>query len=242
MQDISQLLPLLDAPKKIVITHHYNSDADALGSTLGLRHFLALLGHDAVVISPNKNPAFLNWLPGYDDIIDFEADENEALNVLHAADILFCLDFNIFHRTKNLAPHLASFFGTKVLIDHHLKPDEASFDYGISLPEKSSTCEMVYDFILLMQKANLLNQEIASCLYIGAVADTGGFKYSCTSPDTMHMAAELMKTGIPIATIQERTFNTRTENDMRLLGYVLHENMQLFPEANAALITIPQAI
>lgn len=243
MKPISEIFSLLASPKKIVITHHNNADADALGSTLGLMHFLNKMGHTATVVSPNENPAFLNWLPGYQDITVFETEAEKTTQLLSEAEILFCLDFNIFHRTKHLAPLLEKFEGTKVLMDHHLQPDEAAFDFGISIPAKSSTCEMVYDFMVLSQQyEQYIDQQIASCLYIGAVADTGGFKYSSTGPATLEMAASLMKTGINISRIQERTFNTRSEGDLRLLGYVLHDNMQVFPEYNAALITIPQAI
>lgn len=242
MKSLEDYIEHLSTPKNIVITHHYNADADALGSTLGLKFFLEKLGHTATVISPNANPAFLAWLPGYEDIVIHESSPEQVIVLFDEADALFCLDFNIFHRTKHLADTLANFKGTKVLIDHHLQPDEAAFDFGCSIPEKSSTAEMVYDFIKLCGKEELIDQQIASCLYIGAVADTGGFKYPSTSPSTLEMAAELMKTGINISRIQERTFNTRSEGDLRLLGYVLKDNMQIFPEHHAALITIPQEI
>ena len=242
MKSIKEYIPLLSAPQKIVVTHHYNSDADALGSTLGLKWFLEKLGHTVTVVSPNENPKFLNWLPGYKDIVVYETSPTEVARLFEAADTLFCLDFNVFHRTKHLAETLEKFDGTKILMDHHLQPDEASFDYGISIPAKSSTSEMVYDFIVACGQLDLLDKDIASCLYIGTVADTGGFKYSSTAPSTLEMAANLMRTGINISRIQERTFDTKSENDLRLLGYVLHDNMQLFPEYHAALITIPQEI
>ena len=243
MKPITDILPLLSKPSKIAITHHYNADPDALGSTLGLCLFLKKMGHSATVISPNENPDFLSWLPGFNEILVLQNDEERIDEILENADILFCLDFNIFHRTKDLASKLESFTGAKILIDHHLQPDTSSFDYGISIPAKSSTCEMIYDFMVESgQYHNLIDKNIATCLYIGAVADTGGFKYSSTSPATLEMAAELMKTGINISHIQERTFDTRSENDLRLLGYVLKDNMQIFPEYNAALITIPKAI
>lgn len=242
MKSLSELLPLLVEPKQIVITHHYNADADALGSTLGLKFFLEKLGHTTSVISPNENPNFLSWLPGYDDIAVHETSGEKVSQLLQQADVLFCLDFNIFHRTKHLASSLEKYKGIKVLIDHHLQPDTAAFDYGCSMPEKSSTAEMVYDFIAIQDKIPLIDKVIASCLYIGAVADTGGFKYPSTTPSTLEMAAQLMKTGINVARIQERTFDTRSEGDLRLLGYVLKDNMVLFPEYHAALITIPQEI
>jgi phosphoesterase RecJ-like protein len=242
MKSLNNFIPQLESPKNIAITHHYNADADALGSTLGLRFFLEKLGHKVTLISPNENPSYLSWLPGTEDIIVYETTPEKVESILTESDVLFCLDFNIFHRTKNLANSLENFSGTKILIDHHLQPDEASFDFGNSVPEKSSTAEMIFDFINLCKKADLIDQKMASCLYIGAVADTGGFKYASTAPSTLEMAAELMRTGINISRIQERTFNTRTEGDLRLLGYILKDNMQLFPEHNAALITITPSI
>ncbi len=242
MKSLEDFIVQLPDEQNIVITHHYNADADALGSTLGLKFFLEKLGHKAVVVSPNTNPDFLSWLPGYNDILVYETQPEEVILLFDKADALFCLDFNIFHRTKKLADILANYKGTKILIDHHLQPDEASFDYGCSIPEKSSTAEMVYDFITLWNKTALIDKTIASCLYIGAVADTGGFKYPSTAATTLEMAAMLMRTGINISRIQEKTFDTRSEGDLRLLGYVLKDNMQLFPEYHAALITIPKEV
>ncbi len=243
MKKIDDLVPILANKLKIIITHHYNADADALGSSLGLRFFLEKLGHEVTVISPNDNPNFLSWLPGFKDIIIFQQQSAEIENLFSISDVVFCLDFNIFHRTKYLTEALENFKGIKVLLDHHLEPDTASFDYGISLPEKSSTSEMVFDFIKLFTNGlEQLDQQIASCLYIGAVADTGGFKYASTAASTLDMAGQLMRTGINIAAIQQRTFDTKSENDLRLLGYVLKDNMILFPEHHAALITISRDI
>jgi phosphoesterase RecJ-like protein len=92
MKSLSELIPLLSEPKKIVITHHNNADADALGSTLGLMHFLKKQGHTASVVSPNENPNFLSWLPGYDGIEDFETSPESVQTKLDEAELLFCLD------------------------------------------------------------------------------------------------------------------------------------------------------
>jgi bifunctional oligoribonuclease and PAP phosphatase NrnA len=242
MQALIQLKSHLDQPKHIAITHHYNSDYDALGSTLGLKHYLETLGHTCTLISPNANADYFKWMPGINDVLVYEENKEETQQVLDAADILFCLDFNIFHRTKHLAPLLEAFDKTNVLIDHHLDPDLASFDYGTSIPEKSSTAEMVYDFIQEMEHDAYLDKNIATCLYIGTVADTGGFRYPSTTANTMRMAARLMETGINTAHIQERAFDTKTEANLRILGYVLNENMQIFHNEHSALIYISKEI
>jgi ABC-type branched-subunit amino acid transport system permease subunit len=133
MKPIQDLLPELHVPKKIVITHHYNPDADALGSTLGLWHYFKMKGHDCIVISPNAMPDFILWMPGSETVINFETQAQEAIKWLENSDYLFCLDFNHLSRTKSFAPSLEKFTGKKVMIDHHLSPDE-SFDFGISIP------------------------------------------------------------------------------------------------------------
>ncbi len=242
MQELIKLKPLLSEAKKIAITHHYNSDYDALGSTLGLKHYLEKLGHTCTVISPNSNAAYMKWMPGIESVLEYEQQKEETQKVLDEADILFCLDYNIFHRTKHLAPLLEAFGKTKVLIDHHLEPDLASFDFGTSTPSKSSTAEMVFDFIQDMEHDAHLDKHIASCLYIGTVADTGGFRYPSTTADTMRMAARLMETGINTSHIQERAFDTKTEANLRLLGYVLNENMQIFHNEHSALIYISKEV
>ena len=98
-ENIEELKTLLDSPKKIAITMHRNPDGDAMGSTLGLYHFLKQKGHDATVIVPNEFPDFLEWLPSANDVIVFEKENSQAVTILEAADIVFTLDFNAFSRT-----------------------------------------------------------------------------------------------------------------------------------------------
>ena len=97
--------------------------------------------------------------------------------MLNAADWLFCLDFNIFHRTKTMTVKLKELTCTKILIDHHQEPDEVSFDYGISDVSKSSTCEMIYDFIVGSGHADKIDEAIGECIYAGVVSDTGSFRF-----------------------------------------------------------------
>ena len=102
-QEYQEINRLLSEPKKIAIIPHRNPDGDALGSTLGLRHFLTKLGHSATVISPNTFPDFLQWLPGAETIEVFERDIEKTTEILEAADIIFTLDFNALHRTGEIS-------------------------------------------------------------------------------------------------------------------------------------------
>ncbi len=237
MKPIEELIPLLDKSKKISITFHYNADADALGSALGLSHYLRLKGYDTFVITPNEIPDFILWMPGSEEVIPFDKNPIKVNEVLLQSDFLFCLDFNHLSRTKFLAPALEKFKGIKVMLDHHLLPDE-SFDYGTSNPKKSSTCEMVFDFINQSGDNHFINVDIAKCLYAGLMTDTGSFKFPCTTSSCHMMVADLMNKGLETAPIHQAIFDTYEENRLRFLGFVLSEKMIILPELHAAIIAI----
>jgi phosphoesterase RecJ-like protein len=112
------------------------------------------------------------------------------------------------------------------------------FQYGVSEPGKSSTCEMVYDFILLSDGAGLLDPTIATCLYTGAMTDTGSFRFSAATASVHRMVAHLMEAGLHHTRVHDEVYDAWSESRMRFLGYVLIEKMQLFPEYSAGLITL----
>ncbi|MEI9945411.1 MAG: DHH family phosphoesterase [Chitinophagaceae bacterium] len=119
-------------------------------------------------------------------MIDYEAHKDKAEAVLNEAEWLFCLDFNIFHRTKTLAPKLQEMKCVKILIDHHEEPDVASFDYGVSDKLKSSTSEMIYDFIAESGNSDKITETIGECIYAGSDLGYRFFPFSfrkggCTS-------------------------------------------------------------
>jgi phosphoesterase RecJ-like protein len=167
MQPINAFFPLLNTPSKVIITMHQKPDGDAMGSTLGLYHFLKALGHDAVVISPTNWADFLDWMPGINTVIDFEKKREAALALINDADYLFCLDFNTLSRTKHMEQPLANAKGARILIDHHQQPQTEVFAYGVSDTSKSSTCEMVYDIIMGSENGAHISLDVATCLYTG---------------------------------------------------------------------------
>jgi len=240
MKSIQEIYQKMEQAGRVVITMHQKPDADAMGSALGLYHFLQKLGHEVVVISPTNWAGWLNWMPGCKEVVDFEKQREKAVDILNSAEWVFCLDFNIFHRTKNFEKPLYDFKGIKVLIDHHREPDTESFDYGISNPEKSSTCEMVYDFIIASGNENLIDENMAACLYAGLVSDTGSFKFNCTTPAVHRMAARLMETGIDHSEIHSNLIDNFLENRIRFIGHVLTRRLEFFYEYNTALIAIPK--
>ena len=191
MQPVQEIYQQLSEKKKIVITMHQKPDADAMGSSLALYHFLKQFGHEVELISPTNWARWLDWMEGVKQVYDYELEKAEADKILEAADWLFCLDYNHFNRTRHMAPKLASIRCTKILIDHHREPDEVSFQYGISNTSKSSTCEMIYDLIVDSGHRDKINGFISECLYAGMVADTGSFRFSSTTANVHHAVAAL---------------------------------------------------
>ncbi|PZX65594.1 DHH family phosphoesterase [Hydrotalea sandarakina] len=238
MEIINALYPLLRSPKKIVITTHQKPDGDAMGSSLGLYHFLVKMNHDVTVVSPTNWADFLSWLPGVEAVIDFEAKQNTAIEKLNQADIIFCLDFNIFYRTKNVEKYLAASNAVKVLIDHHEQPQVSAFQYGISDINKSSTCEMVYDFIIQSENPELLDLNIATCLYTGTMTDTGSFRFPATSASVHRMVAHFKDMGLQHTPIHEQVYDSFLENRLRFIGHALLNRMDVLYEYNTAVMAI----
>ena len=242
MQPIHEIYSQIAEPKKkIVITMHQKPDADAMGSGLGLYHFLVQFGHEVKLISPTNWARWLNWMEGVDDVLDYELFKTKGDEILDAADWVFCLDYNHFDRTKTMAPKLASLSCTKILIDHHREPDTISFNYGISNTAKSSTSEMVYDFIVGSGYRHNINKFIGECLYAGVVADTGSFRFSSTHAEVHHMVAALKEQGLEHVKVHEALYDNNMENRLRFLGHVLCNRMEVFYEYNTALISIPKS-
>src|SRR3978361_2092161 len=100
MKSISEIYPLLSEPRSIAITMHQKPDPDAMGSTLGLYHFLTQFGHTVTVVSPTNWADFLDWMPGTDKVLDYEnyKQKEKAETILKSAQWLFCLDFNTVSR------------------------------------------------------------------------------------------------------------------------------------------------
>jgi phosphoesterase RecJ-like protein len=225
----------------MVITTHQKPDADAMGSSLALAHYFQKKGHEVRVISPTNWAGFVNWMPGTGEVINYEQQTAKAHQLLDAADLLFCLDFNIFHRTKLMTEKLRSLTCTKVLIDHHQEPDTASFNFGVSDTTKSSTCEMIYDFIVGAGDADLIDEDIATCIYAGVVGDTGSFRFSSAHAGVHALVADLKRRGLDHGKIHEGLYDNFLENRLRFIGHVLLHRMEILYEYNTALIAIPKS-
>ena len=225
MQEINQLYTLLSEPRRVVITTHQKPDGDAMGSSLGLYHFLKQLGHHITVISPTNWADFLDWMPGTKQVLDYERQTTESNTAIDAADWIFCLDFNTLSRTRRMEEKLGNATGERILIDHHQEPQVEKFAYGISDTTKSSTCEMVYDFIINSGNDDKINTTVAECLYAGVMTDTGSFRFPITTAAVHRMVANLKDKGLQHSRIHEELFDNYLENRFRFIGNVLQNRI-----------------
>lgn len=238
---IKQVNKVLKSCKNIIITTHKNPDGDAIGSSLALYHYYKKKRINVNVIVPNQYPDFLSWLPGNDDIIVFENQKKLAADLLSKADIIFCLDYNSLGRIGKLSELLENNNAVKILIDHHLKPVYEEFDYAFSDVKRSSTCELIYDFIENSGDIEFLDKNIAESLYVGIITDTGSFSYSCNNSRLYIIVAELVKQGIDCALIHNFVYNSFSYSRLKMLGFSLYERLKLLPEYHTAYIYLSKS-
>lgn len=235
LDSIVKIKELLSRPRNIVIIGHENPDGDAVGSSLALQNIFLQLGHKADVLLPNEYPSFLAWMPGNENIVIYDKQAKDWYSLFSEAELIFCVDFNDPSRINHLSEKLSNSKAVKILIDHHLNPEDFC-DINFSETDTSSTCELIYDFIGMIEAKDLINKHIAECLYVGIMTDTGSFSYSCNYPKTYLIVAELMRFGIDVELIHRRVYDTYSELRMRLLGFSLSERLKVFPEYHTAYI------
>jgi len=241
MNSIEQLYSFLNGkPRRIVLTSHQNPDGDAVGSTLGLSHVFSKLGHHSQVIVPNAFPGFLEWLPGAGSILVYDENPIVCDELILQSDLVFSMDYNAIHRVDKMKDVIELSKAFKILIDHHLEPVVSDFDLLISDVKKSSTSELVYDFLMKAGYGIYLDKDIAECLYTGIVTDTGSFSYSCNNPATWRTVADLIEFNIDTELLHRLIYDTYSEHRMRLLGFSLSDRMKVFPQYHTAYIFLTQ--
>lgn len=235
--DYSTLKDLFDSPKRVAITTHRSPDGDAIGSSLGLWHFLKKEGHDASVIIPDAAPAFLHWMEGSEQIIDNEKDPETSKTIIENADVIFCLDYNRLERVAAVGDLIRESRATQILIDHHIDPS-TEFDHILSDTSASSTSELIYRFAISLGWKEHLDKPIAECLYAGIMTDTGSFKFSSTSAETHRITSELMDAGLVPDKVHSAIFDTNTFDRLQLLGYALSKKLEHDSQRGVSIISL----
>jgi phosphoesterase RecJ-like protein len=238
MLNLASLTELLDQPRKIVITTHHKPDGDAMGSSLGLYHYLIQLGHHTKVITPTDYPEFLSWLPGNEDVIIYTEAIQQSAKLIAEADLIFCLDFNSLGRINEMGELVRESSAYKVMIDHHLEPEDFD-DYRHWNINACAAAQLVYDFIAnVLHKKELINKDVATCLYTGILTDSASFRLPNTTSTVHRIVAELIDAGAVNWRIHELIYNSSSENRLRFLGHCLANRLEVLPEFNTAIIWV----
>ena len=236
IQKIERVGEFIDKGEKFVILVHRNPDGDAVGSATALALFLRGKGKNATVVVPNAFPEFLVWLPSAAESIVYEGAKDEAVAALSAADVIFCLDFNALSRLGELGEVVARLSTPRLLVDHHLQPEEG-FAVDISEPAACSTAELIFRLIYRLDNA-AITHDIAECIYTGMMTDTGSFAYASNRKDIYIIISYLIAAGIDKDLIYRKVFYNYSPNRMKLLGYMMYDKLRVYPAYNSALLTL----
>jgi phosphoesterase RecJ-like protein len=237
-ENIVKARDLIYDSNKIVIVAHSSPDGDAVGSSLGLYHFFFSINKETTVVYPDPFPACLNWLHGADKALIYSQQKEEVENHFNEADLIICVDFNEPKRIGKMKDLLINCSAKKILIDHHPHHAEGLWDVTISHPEVSSTSEITFRLICRMGYAADINKNAAEAFYTGMMTDTGTFTFNSNNTEIYQIIGELIRKGINKDEIYNKVYNTYTADRMRLMGYVLANKMRIYPEYQAALISL----
>ncbi|MFB9843768.1 DHH family phosphoesterase [Mucilaginibacter ginsenosidivorans] len=238
MLELAALKEFLEQPRRIVITTHHKPDGDAMGSSLGLYNYLIQQGHHAKVITPTDYPDFLAWMPGNGEVIIYTENTKESAELVANAELIFCLDFNTLSRINELGELVRASNAVKVMIDHHLEPEDFD-DYRHWDINACASAQLVYDFIVnQLNNKQLINKDVATCLYTGIMTDSASFKLPNTTSGVHRIAADLIDLGAVNWHIHDLVYSNMSENRLRFLGHCLSNKLEVFPEFNTTLITV----
>jgi phosphoesterase RecJ-like protein len=238
MLEIASLRELLATPKQIVITTHHKPDGDAMGSSLGLYNYLIQLGHHVQVITPTDYPDFLAWMPGNENVMIYTGTIERSATLVAEAELIFCLDFNTLSRINELGELVRASSAFKIMIDHHLDPEDFD-DYRHWDINACASAQLVYDFIAnVLHHKELINKDVATCLYTGIMTDSASFRLPNTTSDVHRIAADLIDAGAVNWRIHELVYSNSSESRLRFLGYCLSEKLEVLYDYNTALISV----
>lgn len=207
------ILEEVKGAKSIAIGGHVRPDADCVGSCLGMYLFLkkVMPGDAQITVYLENPPAIYNCIKGFDTITGQLPDK--------APDVFIVLDCN--KDRLGFSEPLFEEAPKKINIDHHIS-NKGVGDINLIDPDASSASEMVYRVI----DHDKMDADIALALYVGIIGDTGVFQYSCTSPETMRVGADLISYGIDFPNLILSTFYEKTYIQNLILGRALIESVR----------------
>lgn len=212
-----RIIDEIKGAKSIAVSGHVRPDGDCVGSVMGLYLYLQKeLPEAQIDVYLDKPADIFNCISQITDI-------KSEFNTNQVYDVFVVLDTvpdrlgdaeSIYERARK-----------KINIDHHIS-NTGYGDVSVVEPERSSTAELLYELL----NPDIIDAEIAKALYIGIIHDTGVLRYSNTSPRTLQIAAELIKTGFDFSQIIEETFYEKTYLQTQIMGRAVLESMRIMDD------------
>ncbi|MFC0261276.1 DHH family phosphoesterase [Fontibacter flavus] len=239
MQELESFKDRISSPHKVVITTHHKPDADALGSSLGMANYLKKKGHEVTVVTPSDYPSFLHWMKGNEQVLNFEDPQHRdiAIKKVLEADTIICLDFSCLKRLHDLASFVTKSNAYIVNIDHHQDPKDFS-DFQYWSTSAAATCELVYELIVKLGDRDLIDKDIADCLYAGIMTDTGGFRHPNTTKNVHLITAELIDLGADNSKISRLIYDTNSINRLKFIGFAITRRLTILEDLQTAYFAI----
>lgn len=239
-EKIQSLADLIAGSGRITIATHTRPDGDAMGSSTAMKSYLeACFGKEARIVIANaysESIAFILGDQGQKECLQYDIDKEATDAWIGSSDLIICLDCNGFSRTDELCAPLTDSKAKKVLIDHHLAPQEELFDLCFSETEISSASELLFWVLMEMPgiggDAEKLPALARTALMSGMTTDTNNFANSVV-PSTLQMASKLLAAGVDRDWILENLYNRYRENRLRLIGYLLDSKMTIMDNGTA---------
>ncbi len=222
-----QVFNLIRKNRVFLLTTHVNPDGDGLGSQSALYCALKAIGKKVLVVNHDPLPPRLSFLPF--------ASAYQASDTLPSHDVCFVMDAGDFTRIRDNVRREE--FQALVNIDHHYSNDHYG-DVNLVDPGACATGEIVYHLIKAMGIP--LNKGIAESLYTALATDTGGFRYSNTTPQVLRLAAEFMEAGADSAWISDRIFSNISPEALELVRISL-ASIEIHENGRIASIQLSQA-
>src|SRR5690349_19200878 len=212
---IQRLARELVPGRRVVFSTHMNADGDGCGSETALARLLAQRGIESRIVNPTPWPSLFDFLLE-DDVRD---DSPRGSKALANADILVVVDISDVKRLGNLADSVRAMHVPKLVIDHHIASDDPAGDIVLTDTTACATGELVYDLACELDLE--ITPEIARSLYAAILTDTGGFRYSNTTPRSHAIAADLLSHGVDPEEMYQRVYASAPAGRVRLLAEVL---------------------
>ena len=239
---ISRFESMLEASSRIAVVTHTRPDGDAVGSASAIVCLLRDRGKDAALLLPDGYPDNLAFVIGETcegHVMLCDRDSESVRAWITGSDLVIGLDFSTFGRAEGMQETLRTSRAAKILIDHHISPEEEDFDLVFSETEISSTCELLFDILVSTSEAggdaSKLPMPVLRALLTGMTTDTNNFANS-VFPSTFEMASRMLEAGVDRDGILAELYHRNRENRLRMTGHLLKDNMRIFPNGVSCIV------